>query len=162
MAETSSAYVRLRRRINGLLVFLVIYDVILSGTCLLRPDLWYRYIHGADYVDPQGLLLRTGAVWVAFSLFQLIARLKWEVQPMWLAVIAGIRLTEVFSDWTYLFVAQNVSAFGWFGLFVNPPMNALLGWYLIRTYRRIHVEFGPELQKARLANAPDAADGRSR
>src|SRR3954468_24146594 len=99
MTETSSAYVRLRRSINGLLVFLVIYDVILSGTCLIRPDLWYRYIHGADYVDPQGLLLRTGAVLAAFSLFQLIARLKWEVQPMWLAVIAGIRLTEVFSDW---------------------------------------------------------------
>jgi hypothetical protein len=102
MAETSALYSRLRSRLNLLLTILVIYDVILSATCLIRPDLWYRYVHGADYVDPQGLLMRTGAVWVAFSLFQLIARWKWEVQPYWLAVIAGIRLTEVFSDWTYL------------------------------------------------------------
>jgi hypothetical protein len=153
MTNTSSAYVTLRRRLNGLLVALVIYDVILSATCLLRPDLWYQYIHGADYVDPQGLLLRTGAVWAAFSLFQLIARLKWEVQPMWLALIAGIRLTEVFSDWTYLFVSQDITPFGWFGLFINPPMNVFLGWYFIRTYRRVHVEFSEELRKARQAKA---------
>ena len=149
MAGTSAEYIRLRSRLNLLLTILVIYDVILSATCLIRPDLWYQYIHGADYVDPQGLLFRTGAVWAAFSLFQLIARWKWEVQPYWLAVIAGIRLTEVFSDWTYLFVAGNITPLGWFGLFINPPMNLLLGWYLIQSYRRVHVEFSPALRAGR-------------
>jgi hypothetical protein len=134
-------------------VALVGYDVILSATCLIRPDLWYRYIHGAEYVDPQGLILRTGAVWAAFSLFQLIARFKWEVQPLWLAVIAGIRLTEVFSDWTYLWVAEDLTTFGWFGLFVNPPMNVLLGWWFIQCFRRVHVEFDPALRPGGTSHA---------
>ena len=144
--NASEAFFGLRRRINALLILLVVYDVILSATCLIRPDLWYKYIHGTDYVDPQGLLLRTGAVWAAFSLFQLIARLKWEIQPFWLTIIAGIRLTEVFSDWTYLYVAHDLTTFGWFGLFVNPPMNLLLGLYFIRAYRKVHIDFGDQLR----------------
>ena len=146
MEENSERYRRFRRNINIILVVLVIYDVILSSTCLIWPATWYRLIHGAEYVDPQGLLYRTGAVWVAFSLFQLIARLKWEVQPFWLTVIAGIRLTEIFSDWTYLYVAESLTWFGWFGLFINPPMNLFLGWYFIRSYRRVHVEFKRDLR----------------
>lgn len=146
MSPSSDSYLVFRQRINLVLIALVVYDVILSGTCLIRPDLWYRFIHGADYVDPQHLLIRTGAVWAAFSLFQLVARFKWEVQPLWLAVIAGIRLTEVFSDWTYLFVAADLTRFGWFGLFVNPPMNVFLGWWFIRCFRRVHVEFDPALR----------------
>jgi len=145
MDATSQLYRLFRRQINLILIALVIYDIVLSGICLIRPDLWYRYIHGAEYIDPQGLLLRTGAVWAAFALFQLIARLKWEVQPLWLAVIAGIRLTEIFSDWTYLYVAEDLTTFGWIGLFVNPPMNLFLGWYFIRAFRRVHVEFNREL-----------------
>ena len=142
-------YLTLRRRINTLLLALVVYDVVLSATCLIRPDLWYRYIHGAEYIDPQGLLLRTGAVWAAFSLFQIIARFKWEVQPYWLTLIAGIRLSEVFSDWTYLYVAQDITTFGWIGLFVNPPMNLFLGWYFIRAYRRVHVDFSDQLRSGK-------------
>jgi len=141
MDATSQVYRSFRRRINLVLAVLVVYDIILSATCLAWPDLWFQYIHGVDRVDPQGLILRTGAVWAAFSLFQLLARLKWEVQPLWLAVIAGIRLTEIFSDWTYLYVAHDLTSFGWFGLFVNPPMNLFLGWYFIRAFRRVNVDF---------------------
>ena len=145
MVPNSEAYRRFKRKINFILLALVIYDVVLSSTCLIWPETWYRFIHGAPYVDPQGLLLRTGAVWAAFSLFQLIARKKWEVQPFWLTVIAGIRLTEVFSDWTYLYVADSLTTFGWIGLFVNPPMNVFLGGYFISAYRRVHVEFARDL-----------------
>lgn len=145
MDATSDLYRSFRRQINLILIALVLYDVVLSGVCLIRPDLWFQYIHGAERVDPQGLILRTGAVWAAFSLSQLIARLKWEVQPLWLAVIAGIRLTEIFSDWTYLYVAEDLTTFGWIGLFVNPPMNLFLGWYFIRAFRRVNVEFKCEL-----------------
>ena len=141
MRPGTGEYRRFRRRINILLIGLVLYDIVLSATCLISPQTWYQFIHATDYVDPQGLLYRTGAVWVAFSLFQLVARLKWEVQPVWLAVVAGIRLTEIFSDWTYIYVAENLTRFGWFALFVNPPGNLLLGWYLLRSYRRAYVEF---------------------
>ena len=148
MVPNSEAYQRFRRRINFILLALVIYDVILSSTCLIWPETWYKLIHGAPYVDPQGLLLRTGAVWAAFSLFQLIAWKKWQVQPFWLTVIAGIRLTEIFSDWTYLYVADNLTTLGWVGLFINPPMNLFLGWFFIRAYRRVHVEFACDLNPA--------------
>ncbi len=124
------------RRITVILYALVVYDIILSTLTILFPDLWDGFIHGAVYDDPRGLLTRTGAVWAAFSLFQLMAALKWRVQLFWLPLIAGIRLTEVFSDWTYLYVAQDVTWFGWIGLFVNPPMNLFLGWYFVRAYRR--------------------------
>jgi hypothetical protein len=146
MPAASGPYAVLRGRINFILTALVVYDIVLSGVCLIRPDLWFRYIHGVGAVDPQGLILRTGAVWAAFSVFQILARLKWEVQPLWLAVIAGIRLTEVFSDWTYVYVAADLTAFGRIALLVNPPMNAFLGWYFIRAFRRVHVELDPELR----------------
>jgi len=148
MVPNPDAYRRFRRTINAVLLALVIYDVVLSSTCLIWPETWYRLIHGAPYIDPQGLLLRTGAVWAAFSLFQLIAGKKWEVQPLWLTMVAGIRLTEVFSDWTYLYVADNITTFGWAGLFIKPPMNVFLGWYFISAYRRAHVEFASELNPA--------------
>ncbi len=129
-----------KRAINTILIVLVIYDIVLSATCLLAPELWFRLIHGAEHVDPQGLAIRTGAVWAAFVLFQFIAWRRWEYQPYWLAVIAGIRLTEVFSDWTYLYVAESLTWFGRAGLFVNPPMNVFLGWFFIRAYRRLQID----------------------
>ena len=128
---------RLRTSIYVLLIFLVILDIVLSATCLLSPETWFKVFHNAPYVDPQGLLKRTGAVWVAFTLLQLIAVFRWEKQPWWLVLIAGVRLTEIFSDWVYIYVSQSITTFGWIGLFVSPPTNLLFGWFLVRSYRKI-------------------------
>jgi len=130
--------------IRALLLFLVVLDIVLSTLALCFPETWFRIFHGVEYVDPQGLLRRTGALWVAFTLFQAIAFFKWEKQPYWLAVIAGVRLTELFSDWTYLYFAQNSTAYGRIGLLIAPPGNLLFGWYLIRSY----------LKAVRNGNAP--------
>jgi len=128
---------RLRTFIYVLLVFLVILDIVLSTTCLLYPERWFRIFHGAPYIDPQGLLKRTGAVWVAFTLLQAIAVFKWEKQPWWLVLIAGVRLTELFSDWTYMYVAQSMTTIGSIGLFIAPPGNLAFGWFLIWAYKKI-------------------------
>jgi hypothetical protein len=32
---------------------------------------------------------------------------------------------------------------------VNPPMNLLLGWYFIRAYRRVHVDFSDQLRSGK-------------
>src|SRR5918997_6679941 len=112
------------------LAFLVILDVVLSATCLLYPEKWFQIFHNAPYVDPQGLLKRTGAVWVAFTLLQLIAVFRWEKQPWWLVLIAGVRLTEIFSDWTYIYVAESLTTRGKLGLFIAPPGNLALGIFL--------------------------------
>jgi hypothetical protein len=130
---------RLRTFIYVLLVFLVILDIVLSTTCLLFPDTWYMTFHGVHYdnLDPMGLLKRTGAVWVAFTLLQAIAVFKWEKEPWWLILIAGVRLTELFSDWTYMYVAQSMTTIGRIGLFIAPPGNLAFGWFLIWAYKKI-------------------------
>ncbi len=128
---------KLRIGINILLVFLVVLDVVLATLAFFFPEFWFRTIHNAPEVDPQGLLQRTGAVWAAFTLFQLIALLKWQRQPYWLIIVAGIRLTEVFSDWTYLYFAQDITQLGRLGLFIAPPGNLLFSWFLIRSFLHI-------------------------
>jgi len=120
--------------INSLLLFLIILDVVLSILALLFPDTWFKIFHNQPYNDPQGLLRRTGAVWVAFTLLQVIAYVKWEEQPYWLVLVAGVRLTELFSDWTYLYFSQNITWSGGISLFIAPPANLAMGWFLIQSF----------------------------
>lgn len=124
--------------INFLLLFLVLLDIVLSAICLLRPDLWTKIMHGTDYIDSLGIIRRMGAVWLAFFVFQLIALLMWQKQGWWLVVIAGIRLTEVFSDWFYWYFAEQLTLFGYFGLLIAPPSNIFFGIIFIKMYLKIH------------------------
>jgi len=119
---------------NLLLAGLVLLDIVLSVTCLFFPKAWFRWFHGVPYVDPQALLRRTGAVWAAFTVLQLIALLRWQTSPHWLVLVAGVRLTEIFSDWTYLFLCSNVTWFGRVALFISPPANLAFGWILLRIW----------------------------
>lgn len=124
------------KRINLLLLFLVILDLILSAICLLRPDLWVKLMHGAEYVDSLGLIRRMGAVWLAFFVFQLAALLFWQKHSYLLVLVAGIRLTEIFSDWFYWYFAEHLTWFAHFGLLVSPPSNLLFGIILIKAYQK--------------------------
>lgn len=123
------------RSINLLLLFLVLLDIGLSAICLLRPDLWFKLMHGVDFVESFGLIRRMGAVWLAFVVFQLAALLFWQKLPYLLVLVAGIRLTEIFSDWFYWYFAEHLSFFGYYGLLVSPPSNLIFGIILIREYQ---------------------------
>ena len=123
--------------INILLIFLIFLDIILFTLCLFFPKVWFKLFHKDEYVDPQGLLRRTGAVWAAFTLFQFIAYRRWQKEPYWLAVVAGIRFTEIFSDWIYLYFAKNTTWLGRMGLLISPPANLLFGVFLLGSYRKI-------------------------
>ena len=129
-----------KRVIKLLLLFLVVLDVVLSTLALFFPETWFRIFHGAPYIDPQGLLRRTGAVWVAFTLLQIIAYIRWERRPYWLVLIAGVRLTELFSDWAYLYFAQSITWSGRLSLLIAPPGNLIMGWFLIKSFLRIEGE----------------------
>jgi hypothetical protein len=130
---------KLRTFIYVLLAFLVILDIVLSITALFFPDKWFMIFHGVsyDHRDVEGLLKRTGAVWVAFTLLQLIAFLRWEKAPWWLVLIAGVRLTELFSDWTYMYVAETLTTLGRLGLFIAPPGNLAFGFFFTWAYKKI-------------------------
>jgi hypothetical protein len=120
-----------------LLIYLVLLDTILSTTAALFPETWFKVFHDAPYIDPQGLCRRTGAVWAAFTVLQIIALFRWEKQPWWLVLIAGVRLTEIFSDWTYIYVSQSITPFGFFGLFISPPGNLAIGCFFIWVYQKL-------------------------
>ena len=125
--------------------FLVILDLVLSTTCLLFPDTWFMSYHRVHYdaLDTYALLKRTGAVWVSFTLLQLIAMFRWTKAPYWLVVIAGVRLTELFSDWTYLYLAPTMTPWGKVGLFIAPPGNLVFGIFLVWAYKKIMRGGGP-------------------
>ena|SRR5208337_4296920 len=127
----------LKARTNLLLAGLVLLDIVLSCTCLFFPDLWFRWFHGAPYVDPQALLRRIGAVWATFAVLQLIALVRWQRFPHWLVLVAGVRLTEVCCDWTYLLFCSSIIWFGRVALLLSPPANLALGWTLLRTWARV-------------------------
>lgn len=123
--------------INALLIALVLLDLVLSGCALALPGLWFRFFHAVPYDDPQNLLRRTGAVWAAFALLQLIALFAWQNAPYWLALIAGVRLTEIFSDAVYALTARDMTRYGRITLLAAPPANLLMGLYLIASYLRL-------------------------
>lgn len=128
------------KTINALLFFLVLLDLVLSAICLLRPDLWFQIMHGVDAVDSLGMVRRLGAVWLAFFIFQLLALLFWQKNSYLLVLVAGIRLTEIFSDWFYWYFAENITWFGHFGLLIAPPSNIFFGIILLKIFYKIQSE----------------------
>jgi hypothetical protein len=126
----------LTRRINWVLLALVAFDVFVAIVALLYPSLWFRVVHGVPYYDPQGLLRRCGANWAAFAVIQMIALLRWKKAPHWLAVVAGVRLSDMFTDWTYLWFSSNVTVVGAVGLFLASPTELVLGVWFLRAYAR--------------------------
>ena len=126
-----------RAQVNLLLVFLIALDIALSTVAIGFPDRWSAVMHGLPYDDPAGLLRRTGALWVAFVVLQTLALVRWQKQPYWLPLIAGVRFTELFSDWVTIIAAKQMTLAGTLGLLVSPPANLVFGLILISTYKRL-------------------------
>lgn len=125
------------RALDRALSFLVLFDVTLTTAAFFFPDFWFAVFHGVPYEDPQGFLRRCGANWAAFALFQAIARARWKQAPYWLAVIAGVRLSDIFTDLVYYFFAEDTT---WFADLTLPTMglvNLALGLYFLRAYTRL-------------------------
>jgi hypothetical protein len=123
------------RRVQGLLVFLVALDVVLTTWAMAFPGLWFWAFHGTAYDDPQGFLRRCGANWAAFLLWQVVALVRWRREPVWLAVVAGVRLSDIFTDVTYSFVAHDTTLFAKLTLAPMSALNLLFGLFLLRAYQ---------------------------
>jgi hypothetical protein len=127
----------LRRRITRLLLFLILVDLVLCLVGFVRPELWFDLIHGAPAVDPQRFMQRTAAAWAAFLVLQLIACARFRRDPAWLAVIAGVRLSDMFTDWTHAMLAPDMTSFGYLCLLSASPINLLAGVFLLRAHRQL-------------------------
>ena len=121
--------------VDIMLIALIAFDLAVAVGALLLPDLWFRILHDAEYVDPGGLLRRTGAIWVAFTVLQVLALPRWRTAPVWLVLVCGIRLSEMFADWTWLAFAEQVTPFGTAALIFTLPANLLICWFLFATWR---------------------------
>ncbi|TMQ13266.1 MAG: hypothetical protein E6J90_28950 [Deltaproteobacteria bacterium] len=126
-----------RAQVNVVLFLLVVLDVFLSTVAICFPEHWSQTFHAMPYDDPAGLLRRTGSVWVAFTLLQAIALFRWQKQSYWLPLIAGVRFTELFSDWVTIIAAKQMTTLGTAALLISPPGNLLFGLILISTYKRL-------------------------
>ena len=121
--------------VDVLLIALIVFDLVVAVGALLLPNVWFRLLHDAEHVDPGGLLRRTGAIWAAFTVLQVLALPRWRRAPIWLVLVCGIRLSEMFADWTWLAFADQVTPFGTVALLVTLPANLLICWFLFASYR---------------------------
>jgi hypothetical protein len=113
---------------------IIVMDFVLSGIILISGDAWFDLVHGTDYVDPQGLLKRTGALWLSFAIWQTVAFFRWRQAPHWLMILAGFRFGDLFSDWTYWLDANDHTVLGHIGLLLASPGNLLLALFFYRAY----------------------------
>jgi hypothetical protein len=124
--------------VHGILAGLVVFDVVLVIWAFALPDLWFALFH--ESAEPTALTLlflrRCGANWAAFALCQAIAWKRWKDRPVWLAVVAGVRLSDIFTDVTYVVLATDATWFAWATLPAMSAINLWLGLTLLGAYRR--------------------------
>lgn len=126
-----------RTVVSVLLLGFAAWDLVLFGLAVIFPDQWFLRIHGVPRVDPQALLARTGLVWLAFSVFHLVAFFRWKQQPHWLVIVGGMRLAEIFADLGYLLLAHDTTPAGKMALSLAAPTNVFFAMLFIQTYLEI-------------------------
>jgi hypothetical protein len=115
----------------------LIEDTIIFALAWVTPDLWFRLFHnGLPSGLETALLQRSAGQWAAFALAQAITLWLWKRDPVWLAVAAGVRLSDIFTDVSYIIAVPSLTTLGWI-LLVPPPFLNLAGVVIfLRGYRR--------------------------
>ncbi|MBW1880590.1 MAG: hypothetical protein JRJ84_19720 [Deltaproteobacteria bacterium] len=141
---------RLARTVQVVLVAVFLFDVALSATTFAVPELWFQAFHGNPHASEQHAFLhRCSANWAAFALIQGVALLRWRQAPWWLAVVAGVRFSDLFTDWTYLLASPEVTPVGWMCLSLPGLGNLAIGLLMLHGYRRA-MGVGAELTPSRI------------
>jgi len=119
----------------AILVYLwaaLVEDVTLFALAWAAPDLWFRILHHAPPATglEVALLQRSAGQWAAFALAQAITLWRWRREPEWLAVAAGVRFSDLFTDLSYIAAAPNLTTIGW-AVLLPPPFLNLIGVVLM-------------------------------
>ena len=123
-----------------LLLFLcgaLVEDTALFVLSWLRPELWFQLLHHADPAGLEtALLRRAGGQWLAFALVQAIALWRWRAEPVWLVIVAGARVSDLFTDLSYIAAVPSLTTFGWATL--TPPafLNAAFAVTMMVAWRQ--------------------------
>ena len=112
------------RRLKTLIVIYLwaalIEDTIIFVLAWVTPDLWFRLFHASLPAGLEVALLRRSAgQWAAFALAQAITLWRWPKDPVWLAVAAGVRFSDLFTDVSYILAVPSLTRLGW--LLLTPP-----------------------------------------
>ena len=132
----------IERRLK-ILILIFLWAATLEDTFLFlmawfAPDLWFKVFHASV---PAGLevafLRRSAGQWAAFALAQAITLWRWQKQPVWLPIAAGIRFSDLFTDISYILAVPSLTTIGWM-LLLPPPLLNLIGVIiLLRGYKQI-------------------------
>jgi hypothetical protein len=124
----------------AILVYLwaaVVEDTAIFLMSWLAPDLWFKVFHHASPAGLEiALLRRSGGQWAAFALAQAITLWRWRKQPVWLAVAAGVRFSDLFTDISYILAVPSLTTLGWVFLLPPPLLNLLGVVILLRGYEQ--------------------------
>jgi hypothetical protein len=128
---------RLRTLIVIYLSVATVEDTVLFLLAWLAPDLWFRLFHaGVPAGLETALLRRSAGQWAAFALAQAITLWRWPKDPVWLAVSAGIRFSDLFTDVSYILAVPSLTTLGWVLLTPPPFLNAIGVAILLRGFRQ--------------------------
>ena len=113
-------------------------DTVIFVLAWLAPEIWFRIFHAGVPAGLENALLRRSAgQWAAFALAQAITLWRWPKDPVWLAVSAGVRFSDLFTDVSYILAVPSLTPLGWL-LLVPPPFLNLLGVVImLRGYRQM-------------------------
>lgn len=123
--------------INLTLLNLVFIDLIVSILGFFFPEEWYSFFHDASYIDPQGLLYRSAASWVAFFIVQLVALIYWKKYVWMLILVAGCRLGDTFTDITCLIFSSSHTVWAFIVFPLAGIGNLAIGVYLVYIHNKI-------------------------
>jgi len=119
-----------RRLKTIILVYLwvaLIEDTLLFLMAWAAPGTWFRVFHGSIPAGLETALLRRSAgQWAAFALAQALTLWRWKRNPVWLPVCAGVRLSDLFTDVSYVLAVPALTNAGWI-LLLPPPFLNLAG-----------------------------------
>jgi hypothetical protein len=131
----------IERRLR-VLILIYLWVALLEDSALfliawLYPDLWFRVFHGSMPTPLEVAFLRRSAgQWAAFALAQAIALWRLKKEPVWLAITAGVRFSDLFTDLSYIVAAPTLTTAGW--LLLTPPafLNLIGVIIMLRGYRQ--------------------------
>jgi hypothetical protein len=142
----SEAVVIERRLVIAVQVYLwgaLVEDTALFVLAWVWPALWFRMLHNAAPAGLEvALLQRSAGQWAAFALGQALTLLWWRRRPEWLAVAAGIRFSDLFTDISYMVAVPGLTTLGW-AVLTPPPVLNLVGVVLmLHLYREMRASGG--------------------
>ncbi len=118
---------RLKTAIVVYLWAALVEDTVLFVMAWLAPDIWFRLFHAGVPAGLEiALLRRSAGQWAAFALAQALTLWRWQKDRVWLALCAGVRFSDLFTDVSYVLAVPSLTTVGWI-LLAPPPLLNLVG-----------------------------------